>query len=161
MSRAVADRAEFLMRAQCNRRLAFGHDQAYLWPEMQSTRPLGSLTGEVARQRDRAPRPATLAVAPRRVTFTGARRCGGRLPPVEVTVLYAKEHRPPKGEEAVEWRLLTSVPGEDFPSACTIVQWYRGRWEIELFFRVLKQGCQIEQVRVQTKPRWVNALAVY
>jgi Transposase Tn5 dimerisation domain len=32
---------------------------------------------------------------------------------------------------------------------------------IEMFFRVLKQGCQIEQLRVQTKPRLVNALAVY
>jgi hypothetical protein len=32
---------------------------------------------------------------------------------------------------------------------------------IELFFRVLKQGCQIEQLRLQTKPRLVNAIAVY
>ena len=100
-------------------------------------------------------------MATRRVTFTGARRCGGRLPPVEVTVIYAKERRPPKGAEPVEWLLLTSLPVEDFPSACTAVQGDRGRWEIELFFRVLKQGCQIEQLRLQTKPRLVNALAVY
>ena len=161
LSRAAADRAEFIGRAKCNRRITTGQDQRYLWPEMQSTRPLGHLTIEVARQGDRAPRQATLAVATRRVTFTGARRGGGRLPPVEVTVIYAKERRPPKGEEPVEWLLLTSLPVEDFPSACTVVQWYRGRWESELFFRVLKQGCQIEQLRVQTKPRLVNALAVY
>lgn len=161
MSRAATDRAEFIIRAKCNRRIATGQGQGYLWPEMQSARPLGSLLVEVARQRARAPRQATLAVATRRVTLTGARRCGGRLPPVEVTVIYAKEHRPPKGEEPVEWLLLTSLPVADFPSACTIVQWYRGRWEIELFFRVLKQGCQIEQLRVQTKPRLVNAIAVY
>ena len=49
----------------------------------------------------------------------------------------------------------------DFASACTVVHWYRCRWEIELFFRVLKQGCQIEQVRVQTEPRLLNALAIY
>jgi hypothetical protein len=61
----------------------------------------------------------------------------------------------------VEWLLPTSLPVEDFPSAGTSVHWYRARWEIELFFRVLKQGCQIEQLRVQTKPRLVNALAVY
>jgi hypothetical protein len=161
MSRAATDRAEFIIRAKCNRRLAPGHDAGYLWPEMQSTRPLGSLTVAVARQRDRGPRQATLAVATRRVTFTGARRRGGRLPPVEVTVLYAKEGRPPKGEEAVEWLLLTSLPVEDFPSACTLVRWYGCRWEIELFFRVLKQGCQIEHLRLQTKPRLVNAIAIY
>lgn len=161
MSREGTDRAEFIIRAKCNRRLATGPAHSYLWPEMQNTRPLGSLTVEVARQRDRAPRQATLAVATRRVTFTGARRCGGRLPPVEVSGIYAQECSPPKGEEPVEWLLLTSLAVEDFPSACTIVQWYRARWEIELFFRVLKQGCQIEQLRVQTKPRLVNALAVY
>jgi hypothetical protein len=161
MSRAAADRAELIIRAKCNRRIAVGQAQGYLWPAMQQTRPLGHLTIEVARQRDRAPRQATLAVATRRVTLTGARRCGGRLPPVEVTVIYAKERRPPQGEEPVEWLLLTSLPVEDFPSACTVVRWYRSRWEIELFFRVLKQGCQIERLRLQTKPRLVNAIALY
>ena len=32
---------------------------------------------------------------------------------------------------------------------------------IEVFFRVFKQGCQIERLRLQTKPRLVNALAIY
>jgi len=161
MSREAADRAEFIIRAKCNRRLTTGHDQGYLWPEMQRTPPLGHLTVKVTRQRERAPRQATLTVATRRVSFTGARRRGGRLPPVEVTVLYAQERRPPKGEKPIEWLLLTSLPVEDFSSACTVVQWYGDRWEIEVFFRVLKQGCRIEQLRLQTKPRLVNALAVY
>jgi hypothetical protein len=34
-------------------------------------------------------------------------------------------------------------------------------YNIELFFRVLKQGCQIEQLRVQTDQRLWNALAIY
>lgn len=32
---------------------------------------------------------------------------------------------------------------------------------MELSFRVLKPGCQIEQVRVQTEQRLLNALAIY
>jgi len=161
MRREATDRAEFIIRAKCNRRIASGQDQGYLWPEMQNTRPLGHLTIDVARQRDRAPRRATLAVAARRVIFAGARRCGGRLPPVEVTVIYAKERRAPRSEEPVEWLLLTSLPVEDFPSACTVVQWDRARWEIELFFRVLKQGCQIERLRLATVHRLLNAIAIY
>src|SRR5262249_36139334 len=93
--------------------------------------------------------------------FNRARRAGGQLPPVEVTVVYAKEPHPPKGVEPIEWLLLTSLPVEDFPSACTLVQWYRCRWEIEVFFRVLKQGCRIEQLRLQTNSRLVNAIAIY
>ena len=56
--------------------------------------------------------------------------------------------------------MLTSLPVADFPRACTVVQWYRCRGERELFFRGLKQGCQIEQLRVQTDQRLRNALAI-
>jgi hypothetical protein len=61
----------------------------------------------------------------------------------------------------VEGLWLTSLPVTDFPRACLVVQWYRCRWEMERFFRVLKQGCQIEQWRVQTDQRLLNALAIY
>src|SRR5262249_12092662 len=107
-------------------------------------------------------RAAAAVVAPRpHVPPRGPGAGGARPPPVEVTVIYAQERRPPKGEEPVEWLLLTSLPVEDFLSACTIVRWYRSRWEIEVFFRVFKQGCQVEQLRLQTKPRLVNAIAIY
>jgi Transposase DNA-binding len=123
ISREAADRAEFIIRAKCNRRIAQGQGQSYLWPALQTTPPLGQLTVESARQPGRPARPAPLAVATRRVTFNRARRLGGQLPPVEVTVVYAKEHHPPKGAEPIEGLLLTSLPVEDFPSACTLVQW--------------------------------------
>ena len=159
--RSPGERAEFIIRAKCDRRIAKGKDASYLWAEMQKARGLGSITVELTRQPNRPPRQATLRVAVKRVMFTGARRPGGRLPPVEVVAVYAKEHRPPGGEEPLEWLLLTSLPVADFPSACTVVQWYRCRWEIEVFFRVLKQGCQIEQLRLQTEQRWLNAVAMY
>jgi IS4 transposase len=41
------------------------------------------------------------------------------------------------------------------------MQWYRARWEIALFFRVLKQGCQIERLRLETAHRLLKALAIY
>jgi hypothetical protein len=72
-------------------------------------------------------------VTAKQVTFHQARRPGGPLPPVEVAAIYAQEVAPPQGEEAVEWLLLTSLPVMDFASACTVVQWYRCRWEIEIF----------------------------
>jgi hypothetical protein len=144
MQRLPGERAEFISRAQCNRRLAKGKEPRDLGEEMQKARAAGRITIALTRQPDRPPRQVTLRVAVKRVTCTGTRRPGGQLPPVEVIAVYAKECRPPSGEEPVAWLLLTSLPVVDFPSACTVVQWYRCRWEIELFFRVLKQGCQIE-----------------
>ncbi len=150
-----------IIRAKCNRRLAPGTAQQYLWAELKQTPALGTLTLTLARQLDRPPRQATLAVTATHVTFHGARRLGGKLPPVTVSAVYAKEPSPPQGEAPVEWLLLTSLPVRDFTSACTVIHWYPCRWEIELFFRVLKQGCQIEQLRVQTEARLLNALAMY
>jgi hypothetical protein len=161
MGRAGAERAEFLIRAKCNRRLAQGARHDYLWDEMVAARPLGKLTFTLSRQADRRPRRVTLTVTARPVTFNGARRPGGRLPPVQVWAVYATELKPPKGEDPIEWLLLTSVPVADFAGACTVVQWYRARWEIELFFRVLKQGCQIERLRLATDHRLLNAIAIY
>ena len=161
MRREPDERAECIIRAKCNRRLAPGAAQRYLWAEMQQTHALGTLTIELARQPERPPRPVTLVVTAKPVTFQGARRPGGKLPPVTVSAVYAREPSPPQGEELIEWLLLTSLPVTDFPCACTVVQWYRCRWEMELFFRVLKQGCQIEQLRVQTEQRLLNALAIY
>lgn len=155
------ERAEFLIRAKCNRRLAQGTEPQYLWGAMQRARPLGRVTFELSRQADRPSRRITLSVKAMSVTFNGARRPGGRLPPVQVWAVYAIELRPPKGEEPIEWLLLTSVPVAGFSEACTVVQWYRCRWEIELFFRVLKQGCQIERLRLETDHRLLNALAIY
>jgi Transposase DNA-binding/Transposase DDE domain len=153
MRREPHQRAEVIIRAKENRRLAPGAAQRYLWAEMQQAPALGTLTIALARQPERPPRPVTLAGTATQVTFPGARRPGGTLPPGKVRAVYAKEPSPPQGEAPVEWMLLTSLPVTDVPQACTVVQWYRCRWERELFFRVLKQGCQIEQVRVQTDQR--------
>ena len=159
--REPPQRAEVSIRAKCHRRLAPGAAQRYVWAERQQTPSLGPLTLPLARQPERPPLQVTLAVTATPVTFRGARRPGGKLPPIEVSAVYAKEPSPPPGEAPVEWLLLTSLPVRDFARACTVVPWYRCRWEIALFFRVLKQGCQIEQVHGQTEQRLLNALALY
>jgi hypothetical protein len=128
MRREPAQRAECIIRAKCNRCLAPGAAQRYLWAEMQQTPALGTLTIELARQPERPPRPVTLSITAKLVTFQGARRPGGKLPPVTISAVYAQESSPPHGEEPIEWLLLTSLPVAAFPHACTVVQWYRCRW---------------------------------
>lgn len=161
MHRPTAERAELLMRAKCTRRLAPGAVHGYLWEELQAARPLGRLTFQLSRQADRPSRRGTLSVKARAGTFKGARRPGGRLPPVPVWAVYATELKPPKGEDPIAWLLLTRVPAEDFAGACTVVQGYRARGESALFFRVLNQGCPIERLRLETEHRLLNALASY
>jgi len=83
------------------------------------------------------------------------------IQPVNIYAVYAKEVRPPKGEKPIEWMLLTSLAVEDYKTAQAIVDWYRCRWEIEIYFRVLKQGCRIERLRLETDERLLNGIGIY
>jgi len=41
------------------------------------------------------------------------------------------------------------------------IHWYTCRWQIELFFKILKSGCKIEQLQLETAARLRRCLAVY
>jgi hypothetical protein len=81
--------------------------------------------------------------------------------PVELTAVYAIERNPPKGQDPITWLLLTSEPVTTESNAVAIVQWYLCRWQIEIFFRILKSGCKIEELQLQHVDRIEIALALY
>jgi hypothetical protein len=54
----------------------------------------------------------------------------------------------------VQWRQL------NIDEAIKIGQWYKLRWQIECFHRVLKSGCQIENCRLETFDRLKRCLAL-
>ncbi|WP_157940675.1 IS4 family transposase [Escherichia coli] len=85
----------------------------------------------------------------------------GKLRCVPVTVLLAKERNPPKGIQPLIWWLMSSVPVEDLTEPAQLIQWYLQRWQIEVFFRVLKSGCQVEALQLETFERTRNCLALY
>ena len=66
----------------------------------------------------------------------------------EATAILAKEIDPPAGEKPLEWRLLTNRAGNTLSEAAEYVDWYRCRWEIEMFFNILKNGCQVEALQL-------------
>jgi hypothetical protein len=39
------------------------------------------------------------------------------------------------------------------------LHWYALRWKIELFHKILKSGCGVEESRLRTAPRLVNLIA--
>ena len=59
--------------------------------------------------------------------------------------VYAHEPEPPRGVEALDWLLLCSEGEAGLENARRILHWYRRRWVIEEFFRVLKSGTRIEK----------------
>ena len=56
----------------------------------------------------------------------------------------------PKGEEPLEWILLTNHEVTSLKQALQCVSWYRCRWYIEEFFRLLKKkGFAIEDIQLE------------
>jgi hypothetical protein len=70
------------------------------------------------------------------------------------------EPLPPAGVEPIEWILLTSVPVLTIADAWTRARWYRCRWLIEEFHKVLKSGCGMETRRMHTVAALENLLAI-
>ena len=70
------------------------------------------------------------------------------------------ETQPPAGEEAVQWRLLTSIPVTDLETSVQIVEHYLQRWRVEDFFRVLKSGCRVEYLAFHSADRLQRAIAI-
>jgi hypothetical protein len=61
----------------------------------------------------------------------------------------------------VVWRLLTNRVAPMLHDAVELVNWYRARWEIELFFLVPKEGCRVERLQLADIERLQTALALY
>lgn len=79
---------------------------------------------------------------------------------IVLNVVYVVERRPPTGETAVEWFLLTDLPVVTTEQIAFVVDCYRGRWMIEEYFKALKTGCQYEKRQLESAHSLLNALAV-
>jgi len=69
---------------------------------------------------------------------------------VKAWVVRVWEPEPPDGADALEWILVTKVPVDNVEDAWERVKWYKWRWLLEDFHKVLKTGCGIEVRRQKT-----------
>jgi hypothetical protein len=77
-----------------------------------------------------------------------------------VNVIHVFERKPPPGEPAVEWFLLTNLPIDTDEAIAFAVDCYRARWTIEEYFKALKTGCQFEKRQLESAHSLLNALAI-
>ncbi len=84
-----------------------------------------------------------------------------RYPPLSLTVIHATEVDPPEGRKPIDWKLLTDLPVASPQDVIEKMIWYSMRWKIELFFKVLKSGCDAEKLKLRTAERLVNLIAIF
>jgi IS4 transposase len=85
----------------------------------------------------------------------------GKAGKVMATCIVAREIDAPKGSKPVEWRLLTNRQSLTLAGAIECIDWYRARWEIEINFNVLKNGCEVESLQLSSINRIERALALF
>ena len=77
----------------------------------------------------------------------------GHLPMVELSAIMVIERNPPKDSAPLCWVLLSNLPVKTVDEALEKVNWYSLRWNIELFHKVLKSGCQVEKSQLRDAER--------
>lgn len=152
-ARDLGNPVDWLVRSQHDRALPEG---GKLWSQVVSGESLGGITFTMPSRQGQRARPVRQEVWVKRVTLDDG--AGGRL---DATCLVAREIHAPSGVKPVEWRLLTNRLCASLDAALELIDWYRARWEIELFFHVLKNGCRIEALQLSTVARLERALALY
>jgi Transposase Tn5 dimerisation domain/Transposase DNA-binding len=175
--------AEWLIRCNQNRAILQSDDEAVvrsalgpaasLIEEVRQTPAVGGVCFEIStkeqfkkikgtrRRSVRQGRRVRQEIRVRRVSLRPPDRPGHKLPSVSIWVVMATEVDPPPGQDPINWTLLTSKPVENLEQAVELIQWYQVRWEIEVFHRVLKSGCKVEELQFKKDTRIKPIIALY
>jgi hypothetical protein len=62
--------------------------------------------------------------------------------------------------EPICWLLLTTLPVTTLEEAIEKIKWYMIRWQIELFHKVLKSGCRVEDRQRNSVEKLTRSLMV-
>jgi hypothetical protein len=151
--------ADWLVRVQHQERLLT--DGRKLRDVLDAAPVLTEITFERPASNGRRARTVHQQIKVVRVTLKAPARADRTLPEVTVTALLATETQPPGDEEPLDWLLLTNLPVETPEQAIEKLAWYLCRWQIEVYFKVLKSGCRIEQLQLEKRERLEPALAFY
>lgn len=111
--------------------------------------------------RARKERTAKLGISATRVAFRRPHYLKELPEALEVNLVYVREIDAPEGVQPVEWHLVTTEPIGTRQQILKVVDYYRGRWRIEEFFKALKTGCSFEQRQLESLHALSNALAIF
>lgn len=126
----------------------------------------GEVQVEVPRSKDRAARTATLELRFCEFELSAPahwnKAARDASPTLTLWMVEAREVNAPESakDEPILWRLLTSIPVNSLAQARTILGYYVLRWKIEVFFRILKSGCKVEDHALGTFDKLERILRV-
>ena len=158
--------ADFIIRAKNYRRLperdfdAGPHAYREVRSDVAESEVIASRVIELPRTPKRPAREAKLEVRAKQVCVKPP-HVRGREPQVSLRMVLVQEVDAPDDGTAIDWMLVTSLPIDSADAVLRVVDYYSARWAVEIFFRVFKTGCRVEEVQLETVERLKNCLIFY
>jgi len=158
----------FIIRAKSNRPINKNKKRSKtkenLWEHMEKLQPSAVLEVEVPEKKGQPKRIAKVMLRFSQVKFqppaNKTKNKDGELSSLEVNVVFVKEFDAPKNVEVLEWMLLTDMPIEKEEDAIQVINFYKIRWAVEDYHKILKSGCTIEKCRFQTAARLIRYISL-
>ncbi|XZE55498.1 IS4 family transposase [Planctomycetaceae bacterium SH139] len=113
------------------------------------------------RKQARMSREALVQYRSVRLKVAGGRRVGGgTLPNVWINVVESLEIAPPASDSPIRWVLLTTLPIGTAQEINAVLEGYCVRWSVELYFKTLKSGLNVEDMKYETLERYLRAFSM-
>jgi Transposase DNA-binding/Transposase DDE domain len=141
----------FIVRAEWNRNVTEQENAGHLLDVLKAAPVCGTAKVDLPQRGGRPARTAKLRLTYASVELTRPMTLGAEHPAgVQVNAVLAVEVKPPKGEEPLNWMLLTTEPIQSSADVERVLKFYRMRWRIEVFHKAWKTGAGVERQRLQT-----------
>lgn len=149
-------KAHYLIRAKTDRKVCDEEgrkNKEKIKSELRGKGALGEIQVEVSETKKRKTRQAQMQVYAKSmyISLPERQKRDENYKPVKITAILCSEETPPSDTDPIEWLLITDLPSETFEDACEKIEWYVCRWQIEIFFKILKSGCTIEKLQLTDK----------
>lgn len=158
MARKTPNAPGLLVRSEKSRKRKV--DQGLLWDVMAQQDVAGSLKIHVPRSGSRKARHSWVDIRFANVQLKRPKTNTTSMESIDIWAVYVLERPDEPVASPIEWLLLTTVAVESFEDAQKRVEWYSGRWGIEVYHRTLKSGCRIKDRQLATADRLETCLGV-
>lgn len=148
-----------IIRSRANRRLI--NETSLMWDHV-SEQPLDyKVCFEVPRRPKHPSRTVELGIKyATNLLLKKPEKVKGKYAPVAVNMIHVEELNPVKPDDALRWRIVTTLPINSGKDAWGVAQNYKYRWLTEEFHYILKSGCRVEKLQYRTFDRLVRALTI-
>ena len=162
----------FIIRARLNRRVdkksRGSSDGEPLFAKIAKSKPLGKVSIEIpTRNFLEGKRQALAEVRAQQVVVPAPRARSMKdhkfkdealtLTVISVNEIKSEDVEP---EELINWTLLTNVPIEAAEEVLVCIDYYCCRWQIEVFHRILKTGCKVEETKFSDAKKIMSFIAL-